>query len=111
MNNPFDTLETRLSNIEAILLDIKHKPKQNLNKQIEESDKLLNVEQTAEFLRLTIPTIYTKVSKSELPVMKQGNRLYFSRKELLDYLKDGRRKTIKEIQIDADNYLISKNKR
>lgn len=41
-------------------------------------DKLLSVREAAVFLRLTTPTIYSKVSRGELPAMKQGNRLYFS---------------------------------
>jgi excisionase family DNA binding protein len=56
-------------------------------------DKPLSVEETAKFLDLTAPTIYSKVSKGELPVMKmkQGKRLYFSKQELLEYLKEGRK--------------------
>lgn len=72
-------------------------------------DELLNVQQTAEFLNLKVPTIYSKVSRSELPVMKKGNRLYFSQKELSNYLQSGRRKTNAEIAADAAAYL-KKNK-
>ena len=32
MYNPFEALETRLSNIESLLLDIKNKPKETENK-------------------------------------------------------------------------------
>ena len=32
MSNPFEALETRLSNIESLLLDIKNKPKETENK-------------------------------------------------------------------------------
>ena len=41
-------------------------------------DKLLSVREASTLLRLTVPTIYSKVSRGELPCMKQGNRLYFS---------------------------------
>jgi len=61
------------------------------------SEKLLTVHQAAEFLRLTVPTIYSKVSKGELPVMKRSKRLYFSRIELTDYIKAGRKKTQADI--------------
>lgn len=71
---------------------------------IEQSEKLLSVQQAADFLNLTPPTIYTKVSRGELPVMKQGKRLYFSSVELIEYLKAGRKKSYAEAQAEADRY-------
>lgn len=71
------------------------------------ADQLLNVQQTADFLSLSVPTIYSKVSKGELPVMKRAKRLYFSKAELLDYLKQGRKKTNAEIEDEAHTYLTS----
>ena len=74
----------------------------------DEPERFLNIEEAADFLRLAIPTVYSKVSRGELPVMKQGKRLYFSRAELLDYLKAGRKKTNAEIEQDAESYLSKK---
>lgn len=68
-------------------------------------DELLTVHGAADFLKLTVPTVYGKVSKGELPYMKRGKRLHFSRAELMDYLKEGRRKTNSEIQAEAHSYL------
>lgn len=73
------------------------------------SEKLLTVKETATFLNLTVPTIYSKVSRGELPFMKRGKRLYFSDVELLSYLKDGRVKTNEQIEAEADAYISSKN--
>lgn len=66
----------------------------------EQPEQLLTVEEAAEFLNLKVPTIYSKISKGELPVMKMkgGKRLYFSRTELLEYFKDGRKKSNAEIE-------------
>lgn len=76
----------------------------------EPQDELMNVEQTAEFLNLSVPTIYGKVHRRELPVMKRGNRLYFSKFELLDYLKQGRQQTMQEIEDEAGSYLLNHKK-
>lgn len=76
----------------------------------ENPERLLTVQETAEFLSLSVPTIYSKVSRSELPVMKRGKRLYFSSTELLEYLKEGRKKTNAEIEAEAHTYLRT-NKR
>lgn len=74
----------------------------------EQPEKLLTIQEASEFLSLTVPTMYTKVSRGELPVMKRSKRLYFSRTELLDYLKQGRKSTNAEIEAGADKYLINK---
>ena len=79
---------------------------QNKNAIIEHPEQLLTVEETAQFLNLTVATIYSKVSKAELPVMKRGKRLYFSSTELMAYLKNGRKKSNAEIEQAAEAYLL-----
>lgn len=102
MNNPFEIIDSRLSNIENLLLDIKHQPKDTVANQ--ESDSLLTVEDAANFLHLSVPTIYTKISKGELPVIKNNGskRCYFLKSDLITYLKSGRAKTVKKIEGSDD---------
>ena len=76
----------------------------------EPAEKLLNVQEAAEFLSLTVPTLYSKCSKNELPYMKRSKRLYFSRTELLEYIKDGRKKSNAEIEQEAKAYLLNNKK-
>lgn len=73
-------------------------------------DQLFTIQEASEFLSLTVATLYSKVSKSQIPVMKRGKRLYFSRTELLDYLKQGRKKTTTEIETEAVQYLLNKKR-
>ena len=61
-------------------------------------DDLLTIRQAAEFLSLSVPTLYTKVSRKEIPVNKRGKRLYFSMLELSEWVRSGRKKTTEEIQ-------------
>jgi excisionase family DNA binding protein len=96
----------QLSNL--IQSSVRKALKESLPQTVEQLEQLLTVEQTAEFLNLSVPTIYSKVSKRELPVMKRGKRLYFSRTELLEYLKAGRKKSNAEIEAEAENYLQNK---
>ena len=42
--------------------------------------------------------------------MKRSKRLYFSRTELLNYLKDGRKKSNAEIEQEAKAYLLNNKK-
>jgi excisionase family DNA binding protein len=71
---------------------------------------LLTIQEAASFLNLSKHTLYNKVNKSELPYMKKGKRLYFSRTELVDYIKSGKISSIQEIQEQTNNFL-SKNSR
>ena len=109
MNNPFETIEARLSNIETLLLDLKHQPKQAESDKLRE--ELLSVQEAADFLHLTVPTVYSKVSRGELPVMKRAKRLHFSRNDLLKYVKQGRKKTINEIEGQDISELMGKRGR
>ena len=95
-------LSEKLDNIERLLLE------KNEQQSTDQSDQLLTIQDAAELLHLTVPTIYSKVSKGELPVMKRSKRLYFSRIELLEYLKQGRKKSNAEIEAEAKSYLKQK---
>lgn len=108
MNNPFELINARLGNIESLLLEIKHSGRDN--SEGNETDELLTVQAAAEFLSLSVPTIYGLISKGELPVMKRSKRCYFSKIELLKYLKEGRKKTIAETGKEANDFITGKGK-
>ncbi|MEI2695476.1 MAG: helix-turn-helix domain-containing protein [Saprospiraceae bacterium] len=91
----------KLNNIERLLL-------QKTPISIKEADKILNIQQAAEMLNLTVQTIYGLVHDSKIPVSKKGRRLYFSKQELLAWIKSGRRKTHEEISVEAENCLKKK---
>ncbi|MFN5443406.1 MAG: helix-turn-helix domain-containing protein [Crocinitomicaceae bacterium] len=76
----------------------------------EQHEQLLTIQEASEFLSLSIATIYSKVSKGELPVMKGSKRLYFSNVELLNYLKQGRKKSKSEIETEAEVNLLNLKK-
>ena len=84
--------------------------KQESKAPTNQTEQLLTIQEAAKFLSLTVPTMYSKVSKCELPVMKRSKRLYFSRTELLEYLKDGRKKSNAEIEAEAKAYLSNNKK-
>lgn len=88
MSNPFEAIDARLSNIESLLLDLKHKPLEQVNS---ETETLLTVQSAAKFLSLSVPTIYGLISKGELPVMKRAKRCYFTKEDLISYLRDGKK--------------------
>ena len=96
-------LTKEVSELKRLLIEKQEQP-------TDQPEQLLTIQEAAEFLSLTVPTMYSKVSKGELPVMKRSKRLYFSRTELLDYLKDGRKKSNAEIEQEAKAYLLNNKK-
>ena len=95
-------LHDKLNNIEQLLREGKlHAP---------EEDELLTILGASKFLNLSTQTVYGKVSRNEIPVNKQGKRLYFYRSELVDWIKSGRKKTVSEIQEEAVQYYIPRKR-
>jgi excisionase family DNA binding protein len=82
--------------------------KKALNQLEKPEEALLTIEQAAELLHLTKPTLYSKVSKGEIPFMKGSKRLYFSREELINYIKEGKSMTHNEVKNNVSDFLTSK---
>lgn len=98
-------LGKRLESIELLLTQ-----KSESKQQTEPQDQLFTTEEAAEFLSLAVPTIYSMCSRGELPHMKRSKRLYFSRKELTEYLQTGRKKSNKQISQEATEFLSNRGK-
>jgi len=73
-------------------------------------DDIGGIELAETLTGLQRPTIYGLVSKRKIPHLKQGKRLYFSRQELIEWLKAGKRKTQDEIAAEAADFLTAKQK-
>ncbi len=80
--------------------------KQNL--PFDHPEQLLTIQEASDFLNLKVPTLYSKVSRNEIPYMKRAKRLYFSKSELMEYIKEGRHKTVSEMEQEAGSYLLNK---
>lgn len=82
MNNPFETINQRLSNIENLLLDIKHKP-------IEEAKpENLTVKESSELLKVSEQSIHNYIRKGFLPATKIGRFLLIKRVDIEGSLKE-----------------------
>ena len=96
-------ISNRLQSIE-LLLSNKPQP------EIPKADKLIGIDEACTFLGLAKATLYCKVNHNEIPYIKpQGTKkLYFSIKDLNDYMNAGRQKTNAEVIDEADKYIIRK---
>ena len=98
------SLYNEIGELKSLLL------KNQVNEKAEIPERFLNIQEAAKVLNLTKATLYTKVSKNEVPHFKQGNRLYFSTVELTEYLKQGKRNTFAEAEAIATLYLSNNKK-
>ncbi|MDD7886125.1 helix-turn-helix domain-containing protein [Flavivirga sp. 57AJ16] len=82
MNNPFETINQRLSNIETLLLDIKHKPIE------EKKSENLTVKESAELLKVSEQSIHNYIKRGFLSAQKVGRILLLKRVDIEQSLKE-----------------------
>ncbi len=80
---------------------------EDLKKLKSELPDILNISEAAAFLKLKITTLYEKTSQRMIPHFKKGNKLYFNRNELGEWIKKGKVKTKPEIESEAATYLLN----
>lgn len=90
------------------LTEILREAKEKADKNI---SHILTVAEAAAFLKLQISTLYEKTATRLIPHFKKGNRLYFYRADLEEWLREGRVKTQKELQGEAATFTMHKQHR
>lgn len=79
---------------------------------INHGDVMLSIKEASQLLKVAVPTIYHYTSERLIPFFKRGKRLYFSKDALMEWVKEGKVKTVAEIEIEANTYLtIGKNRK
>ena len=85
MDNPFLLLEQHLNRIEGQISSL-------LAREIKaesQNDQLGDIILAMEITKLKKSTIYSHVSKRNIPFIKKNGKLYFSKQELEDWIKTG----------------------
>jgi|TARA_B110000091_G_scaffold185945_1_gene206108 excisionase family DNA binding protein len=78
MKNPFETINARLSNIEDLILDIKHAPKENL------SNKRYSIKEAAAILRVIPLTVRNYIKNGNLKAEQLGRKYYILHSDLFN---------------------------
>ncbi|MBD3627663.1 helix-turn-helix domain-containing protein [Cyclobacterium sp.] len=71
-------------------------------------DHLMTIEETSDFLHVKKQTLYAYVSKGIIPHSKRAGRLYFSKNDLIQWIKEGNKRSF-DVEEEAKN-IISKRK-
>ncbi len=59
---------------------------------------LLTIQEAAEFLQLSVATLYTMNCRKRIPYIKVSGKIYYRRSVLFDWLDSGERKTISQLR-------------
>lgn len=105
----FEQLPNEIAELKIEVQEMKYLLLQKAEPQ-PKSDDPKNINEISELTGLTVPTLYGYCQRNEIPYSKKGNRLYFFKSEILDWIRTGRQKTIKELQEDANLYLSNNKK-
>lgn len=112
VSNPFETFDQRLNRIEknqSLILGLLHQPKNDESK--EETEQLITFDELAQLLHISKTTAYSNYSKGLIPGgCKQGKRVLFDKKVVLNWVKSGRKLSNAEIEQQAENYLSNSKK-
>ena len=87
MNNPFENIDARLRNLEALTLEALS----CLRTTATAAPEVGGIELAQQVTRLSKPRLYALVSARGIPHAKRGNKLYFNRAELLAWVNAGKR--------------------
>jgi excisionase family DNA binding protein len=80
-------------------------------KTSKENASLMTIKEAAAFLKLKVSTLYEKTAEKVIPHIKRGKRLYFYIDELETWLKEGKVKTVRELQSEAATFSIHRSKK
>jgi hypothetical protein len=104
--NPFQEIINELREVKDLI------SKQNSVQVKEEPEAdIIDVYGASKMIHLTPATIYNKVNRKEIPYFKTGGKLYFSKKALLLYIKEGRKKTLEEIRAEVNETICQQKKK
>ena len=102
MNIQFPELEQRLNSIESLLLELTT----NLSQPKPEPRRIpVDIDRAAEITHLAKPTLYGRVAAKTIPHFKQGKKLLFFEDDLIAWIREGKRKTLTEIEAEAETHL------
>jgi excisionase family DNA binding protein len=78
--------------------------------QAAEADRWLNLEDLCRYHpdHPAKPTVYAWIGQRSIPYHKKGKKLMFLKSEIDSWLKEGRRKTAAEIQVEAEQFVTSR---
>lgn len=102
----FDNLPQAVAHLVNELETIKSLVEKSQRPTVKEQRVPIGIDEACKLIGKAKPTVYTLVRKRILPSYKNGKKLYFFRNELLEWIENGKRKTLEEINDDSQSYIL-----
>jgi len=100
----FDKLPEAVAYLIREITQIKEMVKCNQNQNpLPEKRVPIGIDDACRIISKAKPTVYALVRKRLLPCYKNGKKLYFFEEELVEWISNGRRKTLQEIESEAES--------
>lgn len=106
MDNPFEMILEQLAQMRREISELKFKTEAEV-----ETDQFLTVQEAADYLSLSVATIYTKKCHKEIPFFKKGKRLYFLKSQLDNWIQSGRPTLKNDDRQAVDKHLMGVKRR
>ncbi len=89
-------LDKLLARLETVLAKYEH----------HDTETIFDVSSVAKYLKISVPTVYTKVNKRDIPHYKKNNKLWFKKSEVDQWMTSGKKRySNAEIEKQAENYI------
>lgn len=99
MPSAIDDLRNGQSRLEQLVSKL-------LNQQPQrDKDEFLTLKQVCELTGYAAASVYGMIGANKIPHFKRGQRLFFDRDAIINWIKEGKRKNKGEIEAEADSRL------
>ena len=97
----FENLPSAVAHLNNQVEEIKELILRRESASIPQKKTPIDIDRACEIIGKAKPTVYTLVRTRQIPCYKSGKKLYFFEDELLEWIRNGRRKTMVEIEAEA----------
>lgn len=102
----FENLPKAVAHIASELAEIKSLVKKGQQEPVVPQKSVpIGIGEACRIIGKAKPTVYALIRKRLLPCYKNGKKLYFFEDELLAWIAQGRKKTLREIESESEAYV------
>jgi excisionase family DNA binding protein len=98
----FENLPKAVAHLVNELAEIKSLVVKGQSPTVPQKRVPIGIEEACRIIGKAKPTVYALVRKRLLPCYKNGKKLYFFEDELLEWIAKGKKKTLSEIESEAE---------
>lgn len=98
----FENLPKAVAHLVSELAEIKSLVEKGQTPIVLQKRIPIDIEETCRIIGKAKPTVYALVRKRLIPCYKNGKKLYFFEEELLEWISKGKKKTLQEIESEAE---------